>query len=231
MTVDELGYATQSHVRLGEGHRTSRRTVADAIEVVRELLGPDDIGSPYIQLGEFELPSGQTLALVDVVFPDFGCRVSLPTSFRLKARSATKACQEEFEISRLDRARVRSDGSVLLVDGTQLRAVEVIPAALPWQPSELDMRILRHVISATQSDFCYRSIREGLPEHLQHMVPDIRGLDFSRIREIEVPLLKQIRSDIADVDPGLRVSVQKIADTLAMAGARVPRRRPRSKLL
>jgi hypothetical protein len=231
MTVDELGYVTQNHVRLGEGKRTSRRTVADAIEVVRELLGPDDIGSPHIQVGEFELPSGQTLALADVVFPEFGCRVSLPTSFRFKARSATKACLEEFEISRLDCAQVCPDGSVLLVDGTQLCAVEVIPAPLPLQPSELDMIILGYLVSLTQSCDCCRSLREGVPEHLREMVPDIRGPDFSRLREVKAPPLKKIRGHIVDKNPDLSVSNQKIADTLAMAGIRIPRRRPRSKLL
>ena len=222
----ETAGVSETSVRLREEHRTGRRTVADAIEVVGELLGPDDIGSPYIQVGEFELPSGQTLALVDVVFPEFDCRVSLPTSFRFKARSATNACQEEFEISRLDRAQVCPDGSVLLVDGTELRAVEVIPAALPLQPSKLDMIILGYLVSLTKSFNCCRSLREGVPEHLREMVPDICMPDFSRLREIKAPFLKQIRGHIVDKNPDLSVSNQKIADTLAVAGIRIPRRRP-----
>jgi hypothetical protein len=218
----------QPYVRLREENRMNRRTVADALEVVRQEFGLDDIGSARVRIGLLPLPSVRCTALVDVVFSDLGCRVSLPTSSRFKARG-TNARQQEFEISRLDRAEICSDGSVLLADGTRLRAVEVLPTLLPYEPSKLDKKILGHVISLTKADYCCRSIREGLPEHLQEIVPDIRVLDFSRVRMIDAPQLKVIAGYISDKDPDLRVSHQKIADSLSMFGIRVPRfRRPRT---
>jgi hypothetical protein len=216
----------QPYVRLREERRTSRRTIADALGVVWQEFGLD-VGSAEIRIGPVQLPSGLRAAIVDVVFPDLGCAVSLPTSSRFKALHGT--WREELEISRLDRADGCSDGFVQLADGTRLRAVEVIPTRLPYEPSELDKRILEHVISLTGAkDHCYRSIREGLPEHLRNVVPDIRVLDFSRVRTIRAPLLKEIRGYISDHDPDLRVSNQKIADALAMFGIRVPRRRRRA---
>jgi hypothetical protein len=215
------------YARLREEHRTRRRTVADALDVVGRDLAPSEVLRAHIEIAPLQL-SGECTALVDVVFPDLGCRVSLPTSARFRALSETGSRREEFEISRLDRAEVCPDGSVLLADGTRLRAVEVIPTYLPYRPSDLDERILRHVISLTESYHCYRSIREGLPEHLHHLVPDVRALDYSRVPSIQVPPLKVIRGDIEDNDPRLKVSNQKIADALAKFGVRVPRRRPRA---
>jgi hypothetical protein len=218
----------QQYVRLQEECRTTRRTVADALEVVRLKLCLDEIPRAEIRIGPLQLPSGKCTALVSVVFPDLGCIVSLPTSGQFRALSGTSSRQEVFEIFLLDRAEVYPDGRVLLTDGTRLRAVEVIPTHLPYRPSDLDERILRHTISRTKSYYCYRSIREDLPEDLRHQVPDLRCLDYSRVRTIKTPMLKVIRAYIEDKDPGLKVSNQKIADALATFGVRVPRRRPRT---
>ena len=104
---------------------------------------------------------------------------------------------------------------------------ELVEAAIQGMLSKLDQQILRHVISRTKSYYCYRSFREGVPKHLREMVPDICALDFGRVRTINAPPLKVIRGYIEVNDPGLKVSNQKIADVLAMCGARVrfPRRR------
>jgi hypothetical protein len=211
----------QPFVRLQEEHRTSRRTVADALDVVQDLA-PNEVLRAQIRIVPLRLPSGKRTALVDVVFPNLGYIVSLPTSARFKALSDTSSRHQVFEIFRLDDAEVCGDGSVRLADGTQLRAVEVIPTHLPYKPSKLEERILQEVISFTTSHGCYRSIREGLPEHLQHQVPDLRAVDYSRVGTIKVPLLKQL--------PGydLQVSNQKISDALATFGVRIPRRRPRA---
>jgi hypothetical protein len=74
---------------LQEERRNSRRTIADAFEVVHQVLGIDEIPPARIQIGLLPLPSGQVTALVDVVFADLGCRVSLPTSARFKAVTET----------------------------------------------------------------------------------------------------------------------------------------------
>jgi hypothetical protein len=215
------------YVRWQEERRTSRRTVADALDVVGQDLARNEVLRAQIRIGPMRLPSGEWTALVDIIFPDLACIVSLPTSARFRARSGTSSEHQEFEIFRLDGAEVASDGSILLVEGTRLRAVEVIPTHLPYKPSQLEERILRHLISLTNSYDCYRSIREGLPEHLQRQVPDLRALDYSRVCRIQAPPLKVIRAYIEHHDPKLNFSNQKIADTLAMCGIRVPRRRAR----
>jgi hypothetical protein len=216
----------QASVALDEERQASRRTVADALEVVHQTLGLNEIAPDEIRIVPLQLPSGECATVVLVVFADLGCHVSLPPAARFRALSGTSSQPEIFEISALDHAD--SDGSVLLVDGTRLRAVEVIPTRMPYELSKLEQQILQRVITLTESYDCYRSLREGLPEHFQHMVPDLHALDYSRVRMIQAPPLKVIRAFIEDHDPELKVSNQKIADALAKCGVRVPRRRPRS---
>jgi hypothetical protein len=215
----------QQYVALDQDGRTKRRTVADALEVVRQRLGVGEITRAEIRLAPFALPWGGSTAAVVVLFPDLGCYVSLPASARFGARTDTSPQRQAFEIALLEGAEICSDGSVLLKDGSRLRAVEVEPTGL-HKPSALDERILVHVIAMTESFHCYRSIREGLPEDLQRQILDLRALDYSRVRTIQAPPLKVIRGYIEN-DPQLRISNQKIADALARCGVRVPRRRPR----
>ena len=216
-------------VRLREGDRAKRRTVADAVDIVVREFSLSASPSAQIAIGPLPLPSGRRVGLVDVNFPDFGRVVSLPTSILFKARNRERAENVETDIFLLDGAKIGADLSVVLTDGTRLRAVEVIPAPLPYSPSELDKRILKHVIAFAGADHCYRSIREGLPPEEAELLPDMRAIDYSRVREIKLPAggLKVIRGYITDNDPTLKVSMQKISDTLSTFGIRRPHRRPR----
>jgi hypothetical protein len=76
---------------LQEERRNSRRTIADAFEVVHQVLGIDEIPPARIQIGLLRLPSGKVTGLVNVVFADLGCRVSLRTSTRFKALTDTSS--------------------------------------------------------------------------------------------------------------------------------------------
>jgi hypothetical protein len=218
----------QAYVRLQEEQRTRRRTIADALDVVCQALGLDETPRGEIRLYPLWLPSGECTTMVDMVFPGLGCIVSLPASTTFRARSGTGSQRKVFEISRLGGAEVCSDGAVQLADGTRLRGVEVIPTHLPYKPSQVDERIIHNVISLTKSYHCYRSMREGLPGDWQHLVPDLHALDYGRVRTIKAPPLKVIQAYIAENDPELKVSNQKIADALAMCGVRIPGRRPRA---
>jgi hypothetical protein len=64
--------------RLDEGGRTKRRSIADTVDVVvRHFELPSDpLG--LVRIGPLPLPSGLRAALVDVVFPQALCVVSLP---------------------------------------------------------------------------------------------------------------------------------------------------------
>ncbi len=75
--------------------------VSDALEVVTEERRGEQVASGRFDIAMIELPSKERTALVDVVFPELGCRVSLPTSARFSARRQTKPGRQEFDISRL----------------------------------------------------------------------------------------------------------------------------------
>jgi hypothetical protein len=108
-----------------------------------------------------------------------------------------------------------------------LLGVEVIPTPLRYHLSELDQRIIHNLIRMNRAYHCLRNLRDDIPEVFRQDCPDLWVRDFSRIRAIEAPLLKVFRAYIELNDPMLKVSNQKIADTLALCGVRVPRRRRR----
>ena len=139
----------QQYVTLDQEGRIQRRTVADALEVVRQRLGVGEITRAEIRLAPFALPWAGSTAAVVVLFPDLGYCVSLPASARFSARTDTSRQRQAFEIALLEGAEICSDGSVLLKDGRRLRAIEVEPTGL-HKPSALDEGILRHVIAMTR---------------------------------------------------------------------------------
>ena len=218
------------YVALQEEDRIHRRTIADALDVVRQKIGLDEIAPARVEIVEL-FKTG--IATVNVVFPKLGCRVSLPTSARFKARTGKGSEREEFEIFRLNGAELCSDRSVKLADGTRLRAVEVVPTSLLREPSQLDARIFRLFLSYVKAkDHCFRSFGEGLPESLKHYAPVGGGLDFGRLRlrvMQEQPRQKAIQAFIEDNDPELRLSPQKIADALTNFGVWYPKPRSRRR--
>ena len=83
------------------------------------------------------------------------------------------------------------NGKVALLDGTNLRAVEVIPAHLPLEPSELDWRIVHYTISIIGAEKrCYRHLGDGLPARFQGLIPDRRFLDCSTLSDLKAPAPK-----------------------------------------
>src|SRR5262249_37607383 len=118
---------------------------------------------------------------------------------------------------------------VALTNGAELRAVELVPALLPRNPSELDWRIVHHTVAIIGAEErCYRSLGKGLRRPLRDMVPDARFLDCQQLSGLDLPPLKVLALDIAARDPTLkRLSQQKIADALRKFGIRIPRPRPR----
>jgi hypothetical protein len=212
---------------LKEHDRNNRRTVADALEVIRQEFGVDETPGAEIRVGPLLLPSGEATAVVVLMCPDLGCYVSLPASWWFTEFTERSSRRHRFEILCLDQAKVGPEGSVVLTDGRRLRGVEMVPTHMPYELSRVEKRILQNVIKLTESDGCYRNLREDLPEHLQPGIPDLWVLDFGRLHTIPGRKLKAIKVYIEKHDPELRVSNQKIADALAKCGVRVPRRRPR----
>jgi hypothetical protein len=212
--------------RLEEESRGKRRTVADAIDLVVRYFGLAESPCGRMRVGGLSLPSGQRTYLVDIEFPELQSLVSLATSARFKARGMPGASPHH-DVLLLNSAKVASDGSVVLSDGTSLRATEVVPTHLPYEPSPVAYRILKNVIAYLGADDCYRSVREGLPSHLRDSVPELRQIDLGRVRNLRVGYLKEIQTYIERNDSELKVSAQTISDALATFGVRIRRRRPR----
>jgi hypothetical protein len=212
---------------LKEDSRDKRRTIADALEVIRQELGVDEMPSAEIRVCPLPLPCGEATAAVMLVCPDLECWVSLPASSWFTAFPEKCSQRHQFKIHCLDQAKVDPTGSVVLTDGRCLRGVEMVPTHMPYELSLVEKRILWNVIAFTESYGCYRNLRDDLPQHLQPGIPELWVLDYGRLHTIPGRPLKAIKAYIETQDPELTVSNQKIADALAKCGVRVPRRRPR----
>jgi hypothetical protein len=208
--------------------------MADAIEVLREKAGFENNHRAEISIGRLKLPSTEVVALVQIIFDpqrgDEAYVVSLPTAKQFKAYRANARQRDRFDIAELHGAALDGSGNVLLTDGTALRAVEVIPARLPLEPTELDWRIIHHALSVLGASHCYRDLGYGLPQQLQEMMLDLRIVDCASFDRLTLRPLKVLSSLIRERDSTLRrLSAQQVADTLRKFGIRVPIPRPRRR--
>jgi hypothetical protein len=227
----------QHHELLREEERNQRFTVSHAIDVLPKSAGFGDDDFAEIRVGIMPLPSRDKVGLANVFFDSHNLGktlvVSLATSAEFRAKRQGEADARRFSISELDGAKVDNNGIVRLSDGAVLRAVEVIPAKLPLKPSDIDWRIVYHVISIIGAeDHCYRSLREhAKPKCLdvfEEMLLEIRRIDCSALEGLELPSLKHLAKQIGKKDRTLkRLSHQKIADALRKFGMRIPASRPR----
>src|SRR6202163_523068 len=155
--------------------KSKRRTLADAIDVFRQHadFGEDD--SLKIQVGGLRLPSGNVVGLIQIAFD---CEsvdhwVSLPSSVKFRARRPNSSDLTSFDIFDLDGATADSDGNVSTAGGVRLRSIEVIPARLPYQISDLDQFIVFRTIQLHADGKCFRSLREGADPQFEAMIPDL----------------------------------------------------------
>jgi hypothetical protein len=219
--------------RLLDEEKDKRRTIADAVEVLCKHGNFRERDHAIIRVDPLQLPSSESIALVHAAFDSFVDNLTyfvwLPSSGKCKGRREGLWGLEVLDIFELSGGIIHFDGSVMLQNGTLLRAVEVIPALLPLELSDLDWCILHKTIAFMEIENCvYRSHWEGLDRYFQTGLPDCRSLDFGRLAGIKVPLLKQIRGYISE-DKSVKTvpSEEKIAATLKKCGMRVPPPRPR----
>lgn len=223
---------SMQHQFLREGERNRRRTIADAIDVLARDAGFGDGDIAEVQVATLQLPSRKTVELLNASFYSqrLGqiANVSLATSSEFTAIHQGEASARRFGTFTLDGAKVDHDGMVRLSNGITLRAVEVLPAKLPLDPSDLDWRIVIHVISIVGAEQrCYPSLREyaqskgsSIPSE---MIPDIKSLDCSALVDLELPPLKYLAQQIGKRDHTLKnLSGQKIANALRDFGMRIP---------
>lgn len=144
--------------RLQEENRSRRRTVVDAIETLREQIRAEDNDRAELRIWCMQLPSRDVVRLVVFFesFPGITLIVSLPTSAFSRGLQPNQSKFQQYDIAELDGASLYGAGTVELKDGTRLRLLEVIPALLPYEISQLDWRIVNHVVSMMGAqDRCY----------------------------------------------------------------------------
>lgn len=212
------------HQRLAENFRSSRRTIADVIDILANQAGFATGHLATIDVGAMQLPSMRIVGVVQVFYrtTDTTYIVSLPTSSTFHAVRAEAARREEFCILDLSGAKVGADGHVELLNGVRLGAVVVTPALLPLEPSPLDWRIVHATVAALKAEErCYRRLTDTGPPHGLF-------LDCSELSSLSTPPLKELLYRVWEVDPTLNtVSGQKVSNTLRMFGLRIPAPRPR----
>ena len=212
--------------------RNQRRTVSDAINALAQEAGFGSADIAQIRVGILQLPSRETVGLTNVSFCNSATGepfvVWLATAAEFWAKREGEADARRSRILELDGAKVDNNNIVRLSGGTVLRAVEVIPAKLPLKPSELDWRIVHHVISIVKAeDQCYRALREHAKQTCSdvpaEMIFEDKFIDCSALGGLELPSLKHLAWQIGLTDPSLKnLSHQKIADALYDFGMRIP---------
>jgi hypothetical protein len=135
---------------LDEG-KNKRRTVADAVEVLCKHGNFRECDHAIIRVDPLPLPSCEPIAQVHAVFDglidNLTYFVWLPSSGKCKGRRERLPGLEVLDIFELSGGIIHFDGSVMLQNGTLFRAVEVIPALLPHELSDLDWCILHKTIA------------------------------------------------------------------------------------
>jgi hypothetical protein len=222
------------HELLAENDRGKRRTIADALEVLRTSANFEQGDVANVRIGMLRLPSDQIVGLVLVSFDSTVHRktffVSLPTADRFRAKLENMPGSQEFEISRLDGATINGEGHVQLSDGTQIRGVVVIPTLLPYNITPLDWAIIRQTVAELGIKEECRYDPGELIRRTWGANPFHGSIDCSKLSGRQAPLLKTIQARIEDDEPNFRtVSLQKIADTLRKFNMRIPTSRASSR--
>jgi hypothetical protein len=217
---------------LGQREWKRRRTVADAIEVLHKDAGFEGGDRAEIRLGPMRLPSGDIVNLVGIFFESAVHQktfiVWLPTAVKFRAILHDHSVIDQFDIGRLEEAVLDDAGNVELRDGTLMRAVEIIPALLPYEISALDRAIVALTLSQMDAlDKCSYS-SGGVFFDYPEDDPYVGCIDCSKLAGLSIPELKVIKGYIEDREPRLAtLSAQKISDTLRKFGMRIPVSRPR----
>ena len=207
----------------------SRRTIGDAIEVLRSDPKFSQDMRATIRVAPLRLPSGDLPFLLVVVCEDVGLAVSLPSSkkFRAKlAHSPTALKPEEWETPLLEEAIVKiidDQVQVILSDGRRLRRVEIVPYKMPphldrprdVQSRRLQNAVIAHIVGGVNNaeDRCYRYIDKKL-------LPGFRVLDLSTLHVLRLPSLSAIMHDIELNNEELNgISRQTAAECTSETGA------------
>ena len=220
---------------LRSDEQSRRRTVQDALEVLRQSVGFGEHDRARIGICRMQLPSMEVVASVSVQFDPPSSEITycvlLPSALQFWAYGAQSTKErEQFDICRLEGASVGDTGDVVCTDSALLRAVEIIPTPIPKHPSATAWRIVKHVISKSPDRRRYvRSLWLGMSRKKRRKMSDVRAVDCGTLRKLRAPPLKVIEWQMEEQYPHLpKPSSQTIANALRDFGIRIPRDRPRA---
>ena len=206
-----------------EGMRT-RRSLADAFHVLRTKADISDPRQGRFGISPLRLPSGQFVYLVSAHFEDDAGAVyvvPLPSCTRFRAILAGESAPDEFSIKLLIDATIEPAGTVRLADGRSLRSLEIIPAALPLEPTKQQWKIVHGVMAAFGFKHVYRSLQDATQ---CEKVPEYYFLDCGKLHDLPLPRLNEICYRLTQYDPTfLDISDKTIANALRTFGIRLPR--------
>jgi hypothetical protein len=213
-----MSFVTDSNVNPRE-----RTKVAWALE---QLILQDSLTDQVeLKVVDLELPTGRTVQspALHAVHGDRVFVAMLAPATHCWATDISSGKREKHDVRSLDGAVIDRTGHATILAGSHLRAIEMIPCWLP-NPSPLDWRIIHALIGARKAKKqCYRSVLEGIPPGHASQLPlfaKVRGIDCSRLSKLKPKLLKQYLHAVREQDPGLQISEEKLAQTLAMFGIR-----------
>jgi hypothetical protein len=193
------------------------RTFAEMTEALQKAGVPQS-ARITIGTGEFALPNGaDTLIWLSVKTRRKPAQiVQLPATSKFYA-TTSDGTRQSFPAMRLNGARLFSDGSAQLADGSFLHAIDLKPPALPSQIPDPDLDIvLRTIRICHLVEGCYREVAPNI-------LPGLQILDFALLRMVQ-PRLPPLNVIVQRLwESGLKVSRQKIEGALLAAGLRVPR--------
>lgn len=199
--------------RLHDRGRKDRRSVADAVEILRLDGGFSEAVSAVIRTAPITLPTDGAGSLVQLVCGELGIVVTLPTSNAFTGRN-TAGETIDFDIAHLNGASVNARGVkpvVKLIEGTSLTAVTLSPVRQMRGLNERDWRILYGVIAfADLGDHCFLHVDK-------EKWPDWKYVDFHALQKAEIFGLKDLVTYLL-VKRGFQVSEQTVANTLNKCG-------------
>ena len=214
-----------------------RRSVLDAIEVLRKETTFSDRNRASISVAVMQLPSKENIGLLHL---GFHCKtksavaVFLPASFEVRAKFSLSSRPRTIKISELHRSTVDAQGHVLLADNREVRAVEIIPCTALREPTKLEWEIIGatlKVLGPKSKDFVLMPFAEcDVPE----LIRTIESIDYVAIRNFQktVKVPEDVFIAVRELLMGrtaLRkpLSRQKFYDALFRFGMWIPTPQPK----
>jgi hypothetical protein len=222
--------AFTASLQLIDAGRTSRRTIADALDILRAHPRFSERMQAEVRVRPWQLPSGTWTASIQLVCATQGFAVSLPSSTHFYGIRSRAFGPERFEIARLHGAIVDADCNVTLQCGVHLHNVRVVPTFIPPKLTYDEERIvvwtIRHFHPRKRCFRYWPNVQVNRPLR----VKGVGGrLDYSTLPALKLPSLKQIVNYLRDMPGFGNYSPQTIASALARSGMRPRRSRRRRK--